>query len=149
MNHPGIDSILLKRPYLELVQGDLYSISQRIKEIEAGYFIVFNKRSETYEVHSTYNEGWNTYCFSVPYDRLDCRTLQLCRETNIAMHGDDIMKQMDGHNEKLEKTNKRDFNRQMNDAGYETADMVSLGIEKDELHEGYARTHYMGEGVSK
>jgi len=147
VNYHSIDSILLKRPYLELIQEDLYDISSRIKEIESGYFIVRNLRSDKFEVHSTMNGGWDTYCFTVPYDELDVRTLQYCRETNIATRGDSIEKELDRNNAKIDETRERDFKRTMNDAGLETAEMVAFGIDEDELHEGYSKVHYMGGGA--
>lgn len=147
MNHASIDSVLLKRPYLRLIKGDMYDIARRIKEVEEGYFIVFNTRNEKYEVHSTFNKGWNTYCFTVPYDRLDIRTLHLCRETNLALHGDEILKKMEAENKKIEETQEKDFKRTVNDGAEEAAEMVAFGIEADELHEGYKKTHVMG-GIS-
>jgi hypothetical protein len=90
------------------------------------------------------NKGWNTYCFTVPYSRLDYRTLELCEETNIAMRGDTIIKEMDQKNARIEDTQKKDFKRNMDDASLETADMVSLAAEQDELHGGYKRSHHIG-----
>lgn len=144
MNYASIDSVLLRKPYLELVQGDLYDIASRIKSIEEGYFIVFNRRNNKYEVHSTFNRGWDTYCFTVPYQRLDARTLQLCRETNVAMRGDSIVKDMDEHNARLDESNQKNFRRTIEDASLETADMVAFGLEQDDLHEGYSKVHVMG-----
>lgn len=144
MNHASIDSVLLKRPYLRLVKGDMYDIARRIKEVEEGYFIVFNTRNEKYEVHSTFNKGWNTYCFTVPYDQLDIRTLHLCRETSLALHGDNILKNMEAENEKIDQAQEKDYQRTMSDGAAETAEMVAFGIDEDELHEGYKKTHVVG-----
>lgn len=147
MNYASIDSVLLKNPHLRLVDGDLYGISRRIKEISKGYFIVFNTRTEHYEAHCTENLGWDTHCLTIPYPRLDYRTLQLARETNVRLHGDRILKQLEEHNAKLTARNEKDFHNYLNDAGLETADMTSLAIDKDDLHDGYQRTHCMGGGV--
>lgn len=149
MNYTSINSVLLKKPNLRLIDSDLYHISQRIKEIGKGYFIVFNARTEHYEVHSTENLGWDTHCLTVPYDRLDYRTLQLCRETNVRIHGDRILKEMEANNAKLEAKNRNDFHNYLNDASLETADMTAFGINQDELHEGYMKTHLMGGGISR
>lgn len=142
-----INSVLLAKPWLELIENDIYDISNRIREIEDGYFIVYNRAGNVFEVHSTLNKGLDTYCFRVPYKELDYRTLQLCRETNIAMHGDRIYKKMKEENASIEAENKRDFKRQLEGAGYETAQNVVLALDKDELHEGYQKTHYIG-GIS-
>lgn len=144
MNYASIESVLLKNPHLRLIEDDLYHIARRIKEIGKGYFIVFNSQKEHYEIHSTENLGWDTHCLTVPYARLDNRTLQLCRETNVRMHGDRIMREIEAHNAKLESVNEKDFRNYLNDAGLETADMTALAIDKDDLHGGYRKTHCMG-----
>jgi hypothetical protein len=101
-----------------------------------------------YEVHSTDNKGFDTYCFKVPYSELDYRTLQLCRETNLAMHGDMIYKKMKEENAKIDAENARNFRNTLESASYETARDVSLAVERDETHSGYKRTHHIGGGIS-
>ena len=144
MNNASIDSVLLRKSYLELVRGDLYSISTRIKEIDSGYFIVFNRKSCRHEVHSTANRGWDTYCFTVPYDRLDVRTLEYCRKTNIRIRGDIVHAEVERRNAQIAAEKKKDFQRNLHDGSLETADMAAFGINQDELYEGYSKTHYMG-----
>ena len=144
MNYASVDSILLKKPYLKLIKDDLYSIAKRIKEIDPDYFIVFNRKTGKYEVHSTANKGWDTYCFTVPYSRLDARTLSICRKTNVAMHGDKIHRDAAANNARIDAERERDFKRTLHDGGLETADRVAFGMNEDELHKGYSKTHFMG-----
>lgn len=66
--------------YLERIGGDVYYISERIKAIDDGYFIVRNKRLGRFEVHNEKNRG-NSYCLAVPYVELDARTLELVLRT--------------------------------------------------------------------
>lgn len=144
MNYASIDSILLKKPYLKLVTVDTYSISKRIKELDSGYFIVFNRKTGKYEVHSTANRGWDTYCFTVPYEKLDARTLYICRKTCIATRGDLVHNEVEESNARIDAENERDFRRTLHDGSLETADMVAFGLDEDELHQGYSKTHWMG-----
>lgn len=139
-----VDSVLLAKPWLELIENDVYGISQRIREIEDGYFIVYNRAGNVFEVHSAHNKGFNTYCFRVPYNELDYRTLQLCRETNIAMHGDRIYKKMKEENALIDAQKQKDLKNKLESASYETAKDVALALDKDDLHEGYKKTHYVG-----
>lgn len=145
----SLDSILLRKPYLELITDDLYKISERIKNIESGYFIVRNRKNGNYEVHSLFNNGTNTYCFTVPYDELDSRTLDYCLETNLAIHGDEIYKRIEENNAKLDAEKERDYNRNLHDAGLETAEKVAYGIDQDELHIGYKKSFNVGGAVNE
>lgn len=140
----SLDGILLRKSYLELITDDLYGISKRIKDIESGYFIVRNRKSGKYEVHSLFNNGTNTYCFTVPYDELDSRTLDYCLETSIAIHGDEIYKRIEENNAKVDAKKERDYQKSLNEAGLETAEKVAYGIDQDEMHVGYKKTFNMG-----
>lgn len=90
-----------------VIEHDLFDIAHRIKLIEQGYFIVRNHIKKTFEVHSSDNIG-SSYCFTVPYSELDCRTLQLCKKTNIGMHGDKVFEEMEKENEKFEKAQEKE-----------------------------------------
>lgn len=59
------------------VESDLFDIARRLKEIDAGYFILC-KRGR-FEVHNRGDEP--TYCLTVPWPELDARTVELVRKT--------------------------------------------------------------------
>ncbi len=63
-----------------VVEGDLFDISSRIKEIDENYFIFYSYRFRRYEIHSRAQRG-NTLALVLPYDRLDARALTLVRRT--------------------------------------------------------------------
>lgn len=67
----------------EIIETNVYDIPQRLREIDPGYFIVYNHADREFEVHHKEQIG-NTFCLSIPYPELDCRTLYRVRETNIA-----------------------------------------------------------------
>ena len=133
------DRLHLRCPWLEVVEHDLYGIAERITAIESGYFIVYDTRQGNYQVHSADNKG-STYCFTVPYDALDARTLDYCNRTLVA-NTDRLLRELDAHNEELDERKTRDFHNQMEAASYETAQEVSLAQERDELNSSYKRTH--------
>lgn len=78
-------------------------IAQRIKDIDARYFIVFNIKKQKYEVHSLGQAG-GSYCFTIPFDTLDERTLFMTRKTQ-SQNADQIIKELDAQNALLQKHN--------------------------------------------
>ncbi|HHW89402.1 MAG TPA: hypothetical protein GX745_00655 [Clostridiales bacterium] len=62
------------------IDNDLYDIANRLKSIDSGYFVVYDTSRQKYEVHNSDNIG-NTYCLTVPYERLDARTVDLVNKT--------------------------------------------------------------------
>lgn len=124
---------------MRYIHDDVLGIADRLKSIEDGYFILFNTMSGKYEVHSTCNPD-STYCFIVPYDALDVRTVHYCIET-LNANKDKLLKKIDDDNAKLQKDRMRDFSNKIEAASYETAQELQLAQEKDDLHVGYRRTH--------
>ncbi len=59
---------------------DVYEISKRIKNIDNGYFIVYNTSTCKFEVHNSFQLD-TTYCLTLPYDYLDERTLNYVAKT--------------------------------------------------------------------
>lgn len=133
-----IDSVLLNRPWYDLIEHDLYNIGQRIQDIDEGYFVLYNHRFHRWEVHHVDNHP-QTYAFVVPFDFLDARTLEYCWKTKRE-NTDRLLKEMEANNEKIKASKDREFKNSMEDASRETADLLSLAIDQDELHEGYKRS---------
>lgn len=91
-----------------LIRSNTYDVPERLKCIDKGYFVVFNLSKNKYEVHNEDNIG-SSYCFTVPYDELDSRTVELCKRTNVSLHGDEIFKMIDRENARLEAEKKKKF----------------------------------------
>lgn len=123
------------------VVSDPFDITNRIREIEDEHFILYNRYEKRFEVHSTAQPIRQTYCFTVPFDTLDNRTLEYCRETNIAMRGDKIEQEIEERNSKISESNDRANTNLMQDIASDMADRVSHGMLEDEIHEGYTNTH--------
>lgn len=60
--------------------SDVYNISNRIKQIEKNYYIVFNTSKNKFEVHNSKQVG-GSYCLTLPFSYLDERTLNFVKET--------------------------------------------------------------------
>ncbi len=90
------------RNYL-LIDNDVYFISQRIKEIDKRYFILFNMSKNKYEIHSLGQMG-GSYCFTLPYKHLDERAIFYTLKTRCE-NVEKIIKEIDQENIKLEKNN--------------------------------------------
>ena len=93
-------------PHLRLIDGDVLDISRRIREIDETLFIVFNLKRGVFEIHSTEHYP-TTYAWTVPYERLDERTLRKARENNLRVRGAEIFRDIDRHNERLEASLRR------------------------------------------
>lgn len=64
--------------YHERVQGDLFDISSRLKEIDQEYELLFNRKLQRWEIFAR-----GALQIAVPFKRLDGRTLELARETRM------------------------------------------------------------------
>lgn len=81
---------------------DLYDIADRLKEIDKDYFVFFSYRDRRYEVHNRAQRG-GTLALTVPYPRLDERTVRLVRRSR-AERADEFIAETERENAKLEAT---------------------------------------------
>ena len=81
------------------IDNDVFEITQRIKEIDDGYYIVFDTKKSRYELHNI-NQPY-TYCLTYPYGNLDSRLLDMILYTNIN-NIDNILNDIDNNNVKIE-----------------------------------------------
>lgn len=83
------------------IKDDMFDICRRLKNIDSSYFILYDKCRGKYELHSTAQYG-NTYTLTIPYNRLDKRTIDYVLKTrreNIKK----LISDMEENNKKLEK----------------------------------------------
>ncbi|MBR4406698.1 MAG: hypothetical protein IKT27_00075 [Clostridia bacterium] len=84
------------------IKTDTYFIGERLREVDGGYYVVYEEERGRYEVH--HREGKpTTFCVAVPYDTLDERTITLVQKTRIE-NLEKILDEIDKANAKLEKT---------------------------------------------
>lgn len=104
--------------YYILVEKDLFHIATRLKNIDNGYFILYNTKKNKYEVHN-HNNLLGTYCFSVPYKTLDARTYYYALETRIE-NSDKLYLELEKEKEKKQKLRKEEFKREIQAIAYDT-----------------------------
>jgi hypothetical protein len=97
-------------PGLIPVHDNVFDIPRRLKEIDPGYFVMFNPADQRYELHHEAQDF--TYCLTFPYEELDGRALDYVRETRIERI-DTIKQQMDEHNRKLEEGYRKERDNQI------------------------------------
>lgn len=102
----AIQDIVSKNPHLFHIKSDVFGIAERLKEYDDNIFVLYNAKTQKYEVHSLDNKG-NTFCFNVPFRQLDVRTVDFVRKFNVRTRGTAIFKEMDEINAKLEKSKER------------------------------------------
>ncbi|MBE5757471.1 MAG: hypothetical protein E7345_00885 [Clostridiales bacterium] len=81
------------------IDEDLFDICKRIKEIDDGYFVVYNTNKLRYELH--YKNQENTYCLTCPYENLDVRFVDLVLFSSIN-NIDKIIDDIDNNNVDIE-----------------------------------------------
>ncbi len=91
------------------VKRDMFGISQRLKRIDRGYYIVFNCANSVYEVHNRH-QGIDTYCLTSPYPTLDYRLLEYVANTQIK--DGKIFEELEKNNSEIERRiikNRQDY----------------------------------------
>ena len=83
------------------VLSNAMDIPVRLKEVNRDFFVMFNTRTQRYEIHCASQPG-DTLACSLPYDELDARAIQYAREFS-AERTQQIAAEIERYNEKLEK----------------------------------------------
>lgn len=83
---------------------DVYDISNRIKEIDKDYYIVYNTQKGKFELHNS-SQGNTTYCLTIPYSELDERTLKYAMQTK-SENIEKILQNIDNENKLKESADK-------------------------------------------
>ena len=86
----------------QIIKNDIFNIAKRLKSIDSKYFIVFNSNRNKYEVH--YTRAKNIYELTIPYDKLDARTIDFVLKTRI-QNKQKIFEEIENSNKKLEQQN--------------------------------------------
>ena len=84
--------------------SDVYNISNRIKDIDKSYYIVYDASKGKFEIHSSQQIG-TSYCLTLPYEKLDERALKYVRQT-MSANIDELLEKIENDNKILESANK-------------------------------------------
>lgn len=89
-----------------IVENDFFGIAARLRSIDDGYFVVYDKRKHAFEVHNSRQRG-NTFALSVPYPCLDVRTERLVRRTRVE-NAKRLLEEMERENRRCEQALRRE-----------------------------------------
>ena len=102
------------------VVSHVMDIPERLKELDEGYFVMLNVKTQKFEVwHEGGGEG-ALECV-LPYDSLDERAVRHVREHRIERM-DALIREIEAHNERLEEEAKRKW---LEEAGERTKEAFS------------------------
>ena len=88
-----------------LITNDVLDVTDKIKEIDGDYFVVFNLTRKRFEVHSRRQRG-STLALVLPYDRLDNRAVALTGKTRLA-NNLKRAQEIEEHNERIKNAELR------------------------------------------
>ena len=101
------------------VTGGVYSIPERLKEIDEHLFVMFNRRTQKYEVHDSQQLGATLAC-ELPYDALDARALSYVRER----YGQNIFALMARIDRENDENEQRQYDEVIDRAQYKTKEAL-------------------------
>ena len=129
-----------KQVYKTPIATNVFLIPERLRELDAGYFVLRNHETKQFEIHHR-EQPHNTYCLTVPYDELDERTLVLVRKTRI-FNLDKLLSQMDKNNQRIfdEQTVIPD---EATEKLRETVTYLSRHSDKEQLDDGAFTTRFL------
>lgn len=84
------------------IESDVFDITNRIKDLDENYFILFDDSKNSFEVHN-HNQP-DSYCFTSKYNSLDSRIIDEINMLNIA-NIDNIINEIDKNNAIIEQNN--------------------------------------------
>jgi hypothetical protein len=92
--------------HLQPIFSDVCDMNRRIREYDPALFLVWNSRRKKYEVHSLAHRPF-TYACDVPDNCLDARLEEAIRRGDIRVRGGKVFKEIEEHNERLERSAER------------------------------------------
>lgn len=84
-----------------IIESDLFGIVARLKSIDDGYFVVYDKSAHAFEVHNARQRG-DTFALRVPYPSLDARTVTHVLRTR-SENAKKLLEEMEKSNARAEK----------------------------------------------
>ncbi|WP_134682571.1 hypothetical protein [Brevibacillus migulae] len=126
-----VQTRLVEKPECSPVFTSTLRIPERLREYDPNLFILFNNKTERFEIHSLTDRSLIGGTV-LPYKSLDARTLDYVKRNDIRARGEAIFKELEEHERKMEKQRKRDFSNWVEAVGKETRKefaLSSLGLD--------------------
>ena len=89
------------------VLSNAMDIPARLKAMRESFFVMFNARTQRFEIHDAAQTG-GTLCCALPFDELDARALEYAR-CYRAERLCETAREVEAHNERLEREAQRDY----------------------------------------
>ena len=112
--------------HLVPIYSNVYDIPERVNAYNPNFFIVFNRLTQKYEVHSI--AGGPNVCSrecEVPDSELDVRLLYFLWEQDIRIHGWDIFRRIEASEERARVRKKKQFSNWLQSVARETRTMFA------------------------
>lgn len=81
------------------INSDVFNIVTRIKSLNKNYFVLFNKITNTFELHT--KERINSFELTLPRGNLDARTISFIQK-QLNRNVLQVIKEVEEHNKNLE-----------------------------------------------
>lgn len=85
------------------INSDVFNIVTRIKSLNKNYFVLFNKITNTFELHT--KERINSFELTLPRGNLDARTISFIQK-QLNRNVLQVIKEVEEHNKNLENEKK-------------------------------------------
>jgi hypothetical protein len=113
------------------VTGNALDIPQRLKEMNGGYFVMFNTILQKFEIwHRGSGEG--TLECVLPYEALDARALRHVRKHRIERQAQ-LLREVEEHNRRLEEQSRRQWLDRAGDRTREAVRYLRNRVDMDEV----------------
>ena len=89
------------------IKTDALFITDRIKQIDKHYYVVYSTKKQKYELHHSSQMG-GSYCLSCPYDVLDERFVDYVQKTRVE-NREKLFAEIEAQNQKLENKNTKNI----------------------------------------
>lgn len=103
------------KPHLTPVYTHVLKIPERLRSADNNLFVVFNSKTQKYEIHSLANKG-NTLSLNVPFRDLDARCIDYVNKFDLNKHGKGIYQEIEEHNENIERSAQRKYSNDLKGA---------------------------------
>jgi len=113
------------------IYSDTFDISRRLKEIDDGYFVIYNFDLNRFEIHHS-GQYLDTFCLTVDGE-LDSRVIQKVYKTR-KQNIDKLLDEIVQNNQLIQKEQKRVFDDEMHARLGETFDYLK---NHDDMHGAY------------
>jgi|GEM_PF-2034988 len=95
------------KPHLRPVYSNTYCIPERLRAMDSNLFVVFNTKTQKYEIHSLANKG-DSFSLQVPFRELDARCENFVMKYDLRRHGWQIYRDIEAENEERERAMERE-----------------------------------------